>query len=241
MYPFPEWRPATEALWAAVRRRLPDLPELMGWADDDVHALWHDPTMVVSQACGWPLVTELAGTVRVIGAFRYRTRRWSGDHYRSVVVARRAGREPLTGRAAVNSTASLSGWLSLVTFLGRAPADVTLTGSHLASLVAVRDGAAAIASIDAVTFAYAERHRPDLVAGLTVVGDGPRVPCLPLIAPVAATDERIASLRGAFAAAATDETDAAATLLIDGFTPLDATDYAAAIASRVTDLTPSDR
>ena len=182
MYPFPEWRGATETLWAAVRRHVPDLPLLAAWdAEVDVHALWRSPSMAVSQTCGWPLVTGLMGLVRVVGTFRYRTRRWSGDRYRSVIVARRGADTPCSGTAAVNGRDSLSGWVSLVAFLPREPDDVLVTGSHLASLAAVVDGTASFASVDAVTFAYAELQRPDLVAGLTVVGEGPCVPCLPLI------------------------------------------------------------
>jgi hypothetical protein len=70
MYPFAAWRDATDTLWEAVRGAEPHLPPLAPWGLD-AHGLWHDPAMVVSQACGWPLVTELAGRVRVVGTFRY--------------------------------------------------------------------------------------------------------------------------------------------------------------------------
>ena len=33
----------------------------------DTHAPWHDPRLWFSQTCGWPLVHELAGQVRVVG------------------------------------------------------------------------------------------------------------------------------------------------------------------------------
>lgn len=242
MYPFPEWRGATETLWETVRDHVPDLPPLAAWdAGDDTHALWRSPSMVVSQACGWPLVTELTGLVRVVGTFRYRTRRWAGDRYRSVVVARRDAGAPASGTAAVNGHDSLSGWVSLVAFLSREPDDVLVTGSHLASLAAVVDGTAAFASVDAVTFAYAESHRPDLVAGLTVVGEGPCVPCLPLITRIDATDDRVETLRHALAAAVAEQPGPAATLLIDGFSPLDDAHYHAALAPWVTDPAPPGR
>jgi ABC-type phosphate/phosphonate transport system substrate-binding protein len=242
MYPFPEWRGATETLWASVRRQVPDLPELAPWdADVDVHALWRSTSMVLSQACGWPLVTALADRVRVVGAFRYSTPRWSGDRYRSVIVAPRGADAPCSGTAAVNSHDSLSGWVSLVAFLSGEPDLAIATGSHLASLTAVADGTAAFASVDAVTFAYAERHRPDLVAGLTVVGEGPCVPCLPLITRADATDERVATLRHALATAVREETGSAVTLLIDGFSPLDDADYRAALAPWVSDPAPPGR
>jgi ABC-type phosphate/phosphonate transport system substrate-binding protein len=212
---------------------MPELPPLAPWGAD-VHALWHDPGLVVSQACGWPLITELDGRVRTVGAFRYRTDDWMGDHYRSVIVARDGGApvDLTVARAAVNSTDSLSGWVSLVWYVdrqhgGSGPGPVTITGSHLVSLEAVRDGAADIASIDAVTYAHAVRDRPDLLRNIAAIGHGPRVPCLPVIAGCDADDGWIADLRTALDAAAARRTDANATLMIDGFTPLDADAYRA--------------
>jgi ABC-type phosphate/phosphonate transport system substrate-binding protein len=233
MYPFETWRAATDAFWHDVRSAMPDLPPLAPWGAD-VHALWHDPDLIVSQACGWPLITELAGRVRTVGAFRYRTTDWSGDHYRSVVVARAGDDQldPATARAAVNSTDSLSGWVSLTWFAAEAGgsrrlASTSITGSHLASLAAVRDGAADIASIDAVTYAHAVRDRPELVRGLVPIGHGPTVPCLPVIAATDADDAWIAAVGVALDAAASRRSEATATLMIEGFTPLDADPYRA--------------
>ncbi len=248
MYPFETWRSATESLWDAVRSALPELPPLAPWGTDgrtngrtdvrtDVHALWHDPELLVSQACGWPLITELAGRVRTVGTFRYRTADWSGDHYRSVIVARdgQVTLDLATARAAVNSTDSLSGWVSLTWFIGQSgdgnrPGSTSITGSHLASLTAVRDGAADIASIDAVTFAHVLRDRPELVRGVIPIGHGPTVPCLPVIAAADAADTWITALRTALDDAAGRQTDANAVLMVDGFTPLDADAYGALAA-----------
>lgn len=233
MYPFDTWRAATDALWDDVRSALPDLPPLAPWGRD-VHALWRDPDLVVSQACGWPLITDLTGLVRTVGTFRYRTGDWSGDHYRSVIVARdRDAAHDLAGaRAAVNGPESLSGWVSLVWFVagdggGSWPGTVTITGSHLASIRAVRDGTADIASIDAVTYAHAVRDRPDLLRGVVPIGHGPTVPCLPVIAAAGADDAWIDALRSALATAAARRNDATTTLMVDGFTPLDTDAYRA--------------
>lgn len=225
MYPFPEWRAAYEQLWEAVRAECPWLPALAPWGADP-HELWRSPDLAVSQTCGWPLVADLTDRVRVVGTFRYRTRAWSGDHYRSVVVARDGGEHG--DHAAVNGFDSLSGWVSLVWWRtggpgGRWPGPVTTTGGHVASIEAVRDGAADVASIDAVTYAYAERHRPDLLAGVKVVGAGPEVPCLPVICSAGTTDARLAELRDALAVTAHS---ADPDLMIEGFCPLDLADYA---------------
>lgn len=233
MYPFEGWRAATDSFWDDVRAALPDLPPLAPWGRD-VHELWHDPELVMSQACGWPLITDLAGTVRTVGTFRYRTVDWSGDHYRSVIVGRDGGigRDLTDARAAVNGPDSLSGWVSLVWFATRGgggswPGTVTVTGSHLASLQAVRNGAADIASIDAVTYAHVARDRPELLHGVVPIGHGPTVPCLPVIAAVDADDAWIDAIRAALDGAASRRTDANATLMIDGFSPLDTAAYRA--------------
>lgn len=224
MYPFPEWRAAFERLWDVVRAECPALPALAPWGTDP-HELWRSPDLEVSQTCGWPLSQQLADQVRVVGTFRYRTARWSGDHYRSIVIVRDGN--AAGGRAAVNDLDSLSGWVSLVWWAsggsgGHWPGEVTLTGSHLISIETVRDGAADVASIDAVTYAYAQLHRPDLLDGVTVVGAGPEVPCLPIVCPADTSDDRLADLRAAFDAAARR---ADPVLLLDGFSPLDLADY----------------
>lgn len=233
MYPFDAWRGATEALWEDVRSAMPDLPPLAPWSDD-VHMLWRDPDLVVSQACGWPLATELEGTVRTVGAFRYRTAGWSGHQYRSVIVGRdgAAGRDLTGARAAVNGLDSLSGWVSLVWSVGMTgggawPGPVTITGSHLASLRAIGNGSADVASIDALTHAHVARDRPELLRGVVTIGSGPLVPCLPVIAAGHADDAFIDALRTALAAAAARRSDATTTLMIDGFTPFDTDAYVA--------------
>jgi ABC-type phosphate/phosphonate transport system substrate-binding protein len=244
MYPFGGWRAATEALWSEVRREMPDLPPLAEWPGTP-HQDWRDPDLVVSMTCGWPLVTSLAGTVRVVGAFGYRTPTWAGDHYRSVIVARsddtRAwdiDRIAAVDTAAVNSTDSLSGWVSLLDVRHRTtgrrswPGTTVITGSHLASLAAVRTGTADIASIDAVTHAHVRRDRPDLLAGLAVVDVGPLVPCLPLICRIDRDDDWVDSLRAALDIATRRTATAAATLMIDGFSPLDESAYSGLVELR---------
>lgn len=245
MYPFGALRPHYARLWQRVRDELAvtadrdvhgGVPALLQW-DNDLHASWRDPALAVSQTCGWPLVTELAdlvsaGRIRVVGTFVHTVPEAEGPTYRSVLVARSAEVASLAGgRAAVNAFSSLSGWVSLVHAVHGPGAQwegtVVETGAHLDSLLAVRDGLADIASIDAVTFAHIRRLMPEVVGGLHVVGHGPRVPCLPVIAGPAAADIPLAVLRRAFARALSgdDAADLREVLLVDGFTVLDAADY----------------
>lgn len=237
MYDLAPIRPAVDALWAAVRERVAWIDSPLEW-DVDLHRLWSSSELVVSQTCGWPLVTSLAplmdaGDVRVLGTFVHDIPEAEGHTYRSVLVAGdpSAMRASSTGRAAVNSFDSLSGWVSLRWgVLGSAaawPGEVVITGSHAASLAAVADGKADIASLDAVTWALSTLYRPELTAQVTVVGHGPRVPCLPLIAGRSVTDERAAQLRVAFAEAVAAPAAAPirAATLIERFVPLDRSEY----------------
>ena len=238
MYPFEPLRGPVERLWHRLLEVVPELPAQVEW-DIDLHRFWRDPDMVVSQTCGWPLVTELAdlvdaGRIRVIGAFEPAIPEADGPTYRSVIVATAPAElaDLVERRAAVNSTASLSGWVSLVhaahgpgaTWSG----PVLLTGAHLDSIRALRDGRADVASIDSVSWAHAGRLYPELLAGLHVIGHGPRVPCLPLIAGPGATSIGLDRLRAGFVhALGGDAGDAIrSALLVERFHALDAADYA---------------
>lgn len=239
MYDFPELAQAHDQLWTKVRDRLGDLgidaPERLT-RTDDVHALWHAPELFLSQACGGPLIAELDGRVRTLGAFRYRIPSAVGACYRSQIVTREQGPNLAAaslGTAAVNSFDSLSGWTSLIrtfpSFGGRWPGRTIVTGSHAASLARLQEGSADIASIDGVTWALLRRMRPALVDGLLVAAEGPLVPCLPLIAHPSMADEVVAGVRDAlmWATTTTDDRSHLDQLLIEGFVPLDLADYSA--------------
>jgi ABC-type phosphate/phosphonate transport system substrate-binding protein len=231
MYPFAPLRPAWEALWTAVQKRVSWAPPTLTW-EGTVQDHWGDPACVVSHACGWPVATTLRSTVAVAGAFALALPEAEGHRYRSVIVAHRPG--PLASfvgpqtTVAANSDDSLSGWVSLqaaTVGVGRPwPGPVRWTGAHGASARAVRAGEADLASIDELTWAHFHRLLPDLVDGLHVIGRGPWIPSPAIVT----RDDRIEELRLAFAEAMADPatTTARATLLLAGFVELDDTDYA---------------
>lgn len=205
MYPFETLRPAYEALWshlrAAVVAELPDtaVPRHLDWQRSPT-ATWRDANLLLAQACGWPLVTQLPD-VRVVGAFDVDVPGARAGTYRSVVVSRGEAFDELRrrgARAAVNDEHSLSGWVSLCAVWGCAPPPPVVTGSHRASVHAVATGVADVASIDAVTFAHLTELEPDVTGGLCVVAHGPRVPTLPLITS-ARHEPFVAVLRAALA------------------------------------------
>jgi ABC-type phosphate/phosphonate transport system substrate-binding protein len=230
MYPLAEVRPAVERLWAYVHERCPGTPSQLDW-DVDPHDAWVSPRLALAQTCGWPLVTRLRDRVRVVGAFAHTTPQAVGATYRSVVVARRAAPiESFRGAsAAVNGTDSLSGWVSLVCAVEgvgtRWTGTVHHTGAHVESLRLLRDGGADIASIDSTTWALVGRHRPAWIDGLVQVGEGPQVPCLPVIVPASATDLQVDALRAAFASAFAELPDVGDALFVRGFEPRELADY----------------
>jgi ABC-type phosphate/phosphonate transport system substrate-binding protein len=124
----------------------------------------------------------------------------------------------------------LSGWISLrvaTAAAGRHLDAARWTGSHAASIEALRDGRAELAAIDGVTWAHIGTDE------LTVVGRGPRIPCLPLVTSGSSTDATLDELRTALRDTVRDQAmaEVCATLKIREFLQRDLADY-----ERVSDL-----
>lgn len=228
MYPFTPQRSAYDSLWDGVRSHLSFEAPALDWdLDPDVACRRHD--LLVGQTCGWPLVTDLASAVRVVGTFDCDVDGSVDGTYCSVLVSRTD--EPLADilrrrglMAAANSPDSLSGWISLQSIAvanGVQLDAVEWTGSHAASIEAVRECRADLASIDAVSWAHLGGR------GLSVVGHGPRVPCLPLVTSRLSQPSLVGELRQAVAAAVSDPTmaEACASLKIRGFLDRELADY----------------
>jgi ABC-type phosphate/phosphonate transport system substrate-binding protein len=229
---------AVDAWWQAIARALrvhgvAHVPAQRGEPTElDTH--WRDPRLLLSQTCGFPLVTSLRDDVQVVGAFRYAAPGCSGIDYRSDLVARIADAEAIEGFRgrvpAVNALDSHSGWNALRGLVaplardGTFFADPVITGSHRRSLAAVQAAEADIAAIDCVTLAGLRRRHPELLGGLRVVGATAAAPGLPLITSRATSPAELAALRQALHAACADPlaADARAALFIDGFEPVPA-------------------
>ena len=246
MYPFDALRPAWDDLYAAVADRVgrtgnsvPSSP--MRW-DLDQHATWLDPAMVAGMACGWPLITALRDQVRVVGTFAYALDDDVSHLYRSRIIARADavvrsvdGIDPSTITAALNSSDSLSGCISLLAAAGRGrqqwPGRIEWTGAHVLSIDAVRSGRADIASIDGLTWAFLARDEPHTLDGLITIGRGPLVPCLPVIVNRKTTDHELAMWRDALVETVRDPAMVLVReiLLIRDFVPLDYSGYVDAL------------
>ena len=199
MYDWPEIRPATDRLWNALSLRLRgagiDAPERLDRSLDE-RAAWTHPHLVLGQTCGLPLSVGMAGEAVYVATPVYTAPGCAGPHYCSRVITRAGHADNAVSergkvRAAVNASHSLSGCLALADWMvgqGRCrPHDVTWieTGSHRASMNAVAEGKADIAAIDAVAYALATKHMPEIIGQLQVIADGNQFPALPFITAAA--------------------------------------------------------
>jgi ABC-type phosphate/phosphonate transport system substrate-binding protein len=242
-------RPSLTALWQGITSRLrmaglSQVPDRLTWPARLVQH-WQASDLLLSQTCGFPLMTSLAGTVQLVGAFAYDAPGCDGVYNRSQFVVRDSdparSLEDLRGRrVAINGTDSQSGFNSLRAQViplardGRFFGAAHVTGAHLLSVVAVRDGQADVASIDCVSLASFRKHRPDVTSGIRVLGESAPYPGLPLITSLTTSPASLQALREALAwsANAPALAQARANLLIQGFEPMRVEDYAVCQAMR---------
>ncbi len=62
----------------------------------DLLAHWRQPTLLLSQTCGYPLVTQLP-EVQTVGCFHYAAPGCEGRRYRSLLVVREADSHRMLG------------------------------------------------------------------------------------------------------------------------------------------------
>lgn len=162
MYATPQTAPANARLWARIRDALRNLsvtaPDQLTLVPGDLMTHWRDPALVLSQTCGLPLRAALWDDVTLVGTPDYGLSDSPAGHYHSVIIARADDtRTQLStyakARFAFNEPMSQSGWAALAL---EAPhilsGPLIRTGSHRASMMAVRAGLADFAAIDAVTW-----------------------------------------------------------------------------------------
>lgn len=199
---------------------------------DDLLTHWRDDRLLLSQTCGYPLMSQLPA-VRLVGAFHYQAPGCSGCDYRSWLVARdpQALLTDFHGlRAVANSLDSHSGYNALrwmaaqhgITF-----SRLLLSGGHRQSLAAVREARADIAAIDCVSWALLARYAPDELRGLHIIGETPAAPGLPLITSARTSATQHAMLCAVLHQLVSDPCwqhvcDAS---LISGFSPMQRHDY----------------
>jgi ABC-type phosphate/phosphonate transport system substrate-binding protein len=232
MYVAPERVPQAQEQW--LRRVLARLDvERLDARALELQALWRSSRLLLTQTCGYPLMTQLRGQVQVVGRPLYQLPHSAGGNHCSLLVARADdSRQRLEdfrgGHGLLNSQDSNSGMNLLRHTLaplqqnGRFFAHVSLTGGHRSSLAWIKAGQGDLAAIDSVTFDYLARDASEEVAGLKVIGRTAAGPCLPYITRLGADADRI---RGAMNQALLDLPQVAQALAISEVLPASEADY----------------
>lgn len=199
------WEDLLRLVMDGLRRRGWTGPMQVVAAPSDPMALWRAPDLLLSQTCGYPLVTELGEAVRVLAVPAFALPGCEGVLYRSAIVVPRDGAatlQDLRGRtAAVNQAHSHSGMNALRHTIaplardGRFFARVLASGSHMASLAMLQRAQADVAAVDSATFGLAARYAPAAIAGLRVLQYTQAAPGLPLIGSTRLSDAQVADLR----------------------------------------------
>lgn len=213
---FAPLRQATEDLWFFVRDRLradglSDVPEALDRSVSYDEA-WLSPGLVLSQTCGYPYVSKLRGRVRLVATPEYGYPGCEGPNMRSFVVVRDDSRyqdirDTRGARVVINQTESNSGYNLLRALIaphanqGQYFSSVLQSGSHDASVSAVKAGDADLAAIDCVTFGNISRFDPQRLDGIKILTETPSGPGLPFITRLDASDEEVGLLRSALFAA----------------------------------------
>ena len=194
MYDRPETAGAHDRLWGAIRDALRSrgvaAPDALTRGAQAYWEAWAAPDLALSQTCGFPYRAKLHGQVTLIGTPDYALPDCPPGHYYSVYVAR-ADDKRITladfdgADFAYNEPMSQSGWAAPQTHaaaLGLTLRPVLQSGGHRLSALAVAEGRANLAALDAVTWALLQRHDA-FTRNLRVIGrTDPPTPALPYIA-----------------------------------------------------------
>ena len=224
MYDFAEIRQHTDRLWHEISRRLgEDIP--LDRSRDYTYA-WKEPILLFSQICGFPFIHEFYQQLAYIATPHYAAEGCDGPNYCSLLFAiKNRPLEDFRGlRAAVNSVDSMSGMLALKLMVAPYAIDrkffhqTILSRSHVNSLLALQQGRADVCAVDAVTVALIRRHRPELLTGLHMIAQSPKVPGLPFVTNIGGVAVIQNVLKDVFADGQLGQTRAA--LFLSGMTIL---------------------
>jgi ABC-type phosphate/phosphonate transport system substrate-binding protein len=239
--------PAVEAAWKSLLEHVTaeagaPLHYVTYPAPQPLETLWARPDLGCVFMCGYPVAMKLADVVPVAAPIPRAAWAGGGPLYRSDLIVRedapyRTLEDTFGGRAGWTVEHSHSGFNAFRHHLlgYRTPSRPTLYGTMTGHLVtaravldSVREGRIDIGPLDAYWHLLIARHNPSLTAGIRIL-DATETATLPAFVTAASTSSAtLAALRQAFAEAAhrpwfaqfSDE------LLIDGFAPVDAADYA---------------
>jgi ABC-type phosphate/phosphonate transport system substrate-binding protein len=239
--------PAVETLWRSLLQRITAdagvaLEYIPYPAPQPLETLWARPDLGCVFMCGYPVALQLAAVVPLAAPIPRAA--WAAGRpvYRSDLIVREDApfstlEDTFGGRAGWTVEHSHSGFNAFRHHLlqYRTASRPTLYGEIVPNLVtaraildAVREGRIDVGPLDAYWHQLIARHNPTLTAGIRVLASTD-VATLPAFVTAAATPtSTVHALRSAFAHASQQSwfSDYAEALLIDGFAPVTAADYA---------------
>ena len=236
--------PALGAAWDNVLRAVMAGLHHRGWTDDfqiaaptsDLMAWWRAPDLLLSQTCGYPLVTQLQSDVQVLAAPEFDLPGCSGGNYRSMILVPEPGARSLAALrgsvAVINDWHSHSGMNALrhtiapLAEQGRFFSRILVSGSHMESVAMLRRGQADVAAVDCATYGLAQRAAPELVAGVRLLQTSAPAPGLPLITSRAVHGDQLRMLRDVLLDLHEQAPDVMRAVAIRRLLPMHISDYA---------------
>lgn len=187
MYDRPETAAANDALWQGLRAALGQGPETLN-RDGAIWDHWLSPDLLLSQTCGYPYRARLHGHVTLVGSPVLALPDCPPGLYYSVFVVRaddprERPEDFATACLAYNDALSQSGWAAPQNWAaarGFAFDNPVPTGAHRASAIAVAEGRADIAALDALSWQMMQAFDP-FPNRLRVLGRTDPTPALPYI------------------------------------------------------------
>lgn len=187
MYDRPETAAANDRLWQGIRASLGYGPETLT-RDGDLWDIWQSPDLLLAQTCGYPFRARLHPHVQLIGTPVLALPDCPPGQYCSAIVIRaddprKAPQDFAKARFAYNEALSQSGWAAPQNWAaarGFAFSNPIRTGAHRASAMAVTEGRADIAAIDALTWEILRTH-DRFTDNLRVLARTDPTPALPYI------------------------------------------------------------
>jgi ABC-type phosphate/phosphonate transport system substrate-binding protein len=185
MYNIPEIWAAQSAFWKGIathltREGIRDVPSELSHGQP-LATLLSDENMLLSQCCGYDVVSGYRETLTTIATPVFDVSDCSGYEYSSlIIVSEECPYQDvleMRGCAAVaNGPESHSGMNALRHLVapkninGSFFGSVVYSGGHEQSMKLIQDGRADVAAIDCVTHKLLERYRPNAIKGTRILG-----------------------------------------------------------------------
>ncbi len=209
MYDLPQMQQSLQAWWSAVRSQLMKqgitAPETLSQPQEDLFEYWLRPDLLLSQTCGFPLVSHLQSQVKLIGTPVFSAQGCEGPNYCSFYIVqaddqRNTIQQYQGARFTYNGTDSQSGFNAVrmnlleqglsISFFG----ENILSGGHRQSILNVGQSIADICAVDCVTHSLLLQHQPEVLEKTRVLATTKKTPGLPLITSIHTDDQTVDAL-----------------------------------------------